>query len=132
MKSREYKKTSSTTLNHLIDLAAGFSCMREFFNIKKWPSKLPELTVLDAVLVIFLDEESSRNKYATSNTLFTNEISKLILNENNCDISFWDYEYSDDGTMREVKNYLPKPTMLKRMLHKINNLLYGDGLVIDD
>lgn len=33
--------------------------------------------------------------------------------------------------MREVKNYLPKPIMMRRMLTKINNLLYGDGLVID-
>lgn len=131
IKSREYKRTSETTMGHLIELAEGFSCMRQLITIKRWPTKVPHLSILDAVLVIFVDEETSRNKYESSNTLFANEISKLLLNENDCEISFWDYEFSEDGTMREVKNYLPKPIMMRRMLTKINNLLYGDGLVID-
>lgn len=68
--------------------------------MKKWPAKMPELSILDAVLVIFIDEETSRNKYSNNNTLFANEISKLLLNESDCEISFWDYEYSQDGTMK--------------------------------
>ena len=50
--------------------------------------------------MIFIDEETSRNRYSSNNTLFTNEISKLLLNESDCEISFWDYEYTQQGTMK--------------------------------
>ena len=51
----------------------------------------PKLSILDSVLAIFLDEESSRNKYSNANTIFGTDVSKLILNEKDCEISFWDF-----------------------------------------
>jgi hypothetical protein len=35
-------------------------------------------------LAIFIEEETSRSRYSSSNTLFSNEISKLMLNEEHC------------------------------------------------
>ena len=41
------------------------------------------------MLSIFIEEETSRSKYSSSNTLFSNEISKLMLNEGDCELSLW-------------------------------------------
>jgi hypothetical protein len=51
------------------------------------------LSVLDAILTIFIDEETNRNKYSKSNTLFADDISKVMLNESNGRVSVWEYEY---------------------------------------
>jgi len=47
------------------------------------------LSILDAILTIFVDEETNRNKYSKSNTLFADDISKIMLNEADVDISIW-------------------------------------------
>jgi hypothetical protein len=60
-------------------------------NGEDWLMAEPYISILDCVLAIFLDEESARNKISNSNTIFGAEISKLILNEEECEISFWDY-----------------------------------------
>jgi hypothetical protein len=72
-------------LNIIVNIAEGFSYFRSFIMEKGNKSKIkPYLSVLDAILAIFIDEETCRNKYSSSNTLFANEISKLMLNEGNC------------------------------------------------
>jgi len=67
--------------------------MRDFINEKGSVAKVkPSINVLHAILAIFISEEASRNKYSSSNTLFSNEVSKLMLNEQDCELSLWDYD----------------------------------------
>jgi hypothetical protein len=82
------------------------------------------LSVLDVVLAIFIDEETSRNKYSSSNTLFADEVSKIMLNENTCNVSVWDYELDNDY-VQETKKYIPRDQLVAMVLTKIFNLVYG-------
>jgi hypothetical protein len=90
--------------------------------------KKPFVNILDAILAIFIEEETSRNKYSSSNTLFSNEISKLMLNEGECELSFWDYEVDENSEIGEAKRYLKKDDMFKRVVCKLMTLLYSNEI----
>jgi hypothetical protein len=77
------------------------------------------------ILAIFIDEETSRNKYSSSNTLFADEVSKIMLNENTCNVSVWDYEVDNDY-VQETKKYIPRDQLVGMVLTKIFNLVYGE------
>lgn len=115
---------------HLIKLAEGFTMLIRFLSSSIRSNSDVALSVLAVVLAIFLDEETSRHKYSNSNTIFGTDVSKVILNEQNCDISFWDYECSEEGTLREIKDHMSKEQMMKRMLYRLNELIYEDQLLI--
>lgn len=85
--------------------------------------------MLDAILAIFIEEETSRNKYSSSNTLFSNEISKLMLNEGDCELSFWDYELDEQDVLAESRKFIRKDDMFKRMVGKLMALLYDKELL---
>lgn len=107
LKSRDLKKTTASTFNYLYILARGFAALRLCMQGEDWYSRKPgeefrvRLTILDCILAIFIDEETARHKFSNCNTVFGTEISKLILNENACEISFWGYEETEEGTLRE-------------------------------
>ena len=79
-------------------------------------------------MAIFIEEETSRHKYGSSNTLFSNEISKLLLNEEGCDIASWEYEIGEDNYMEESRRMIGKEAMLKNMVGKLTSLVYDDEM----
>lgn len=86
VRAREYKTVSMGSLENIKHIAEGFACFRGYLR-ERGPNqqrKKQALNILDAILAIFIEEETSRNKYSSSNTLFSNEISKLMLNEGDC------------------------------------------------
>lgn len=111
-------------------IAEGFSFFRAFLNEPQNVTtvKAPKISLLDAILAIFLDEESSRHR-SQANTLFANEVSKLILNEENvCELSFWDYEFQENGRMEETKKWISKDGLFLRMIGKVKRLIEEDFL----
>jgi hypothetical protein len=75
------------------------------------------------ILAIFIDEETSRNKYSSSNTLFADEVSKIMLNENTNNVSIWDYELDHDY-VQETKKFIPRDQLVGMVITKIFNLVY--------
>jgi hypothetical protein len=73
LRAREYKHISPNSLENIKALTEGFSYFRSFMREKgKISEKKPFINILDAILAIFIEEETSRNKYSSSNTLFSN------------------------------------------------------------
>lgn len=83
IRAREYKTITANSLENIRHIAQGFSFFRAF--LRSGPnnpslSTKPPINILDAILAIFIEEETSLCKFSSSNTLFSNEISKLMLN----------------------------------------------------
>ena len=53
------------------------------------------------------------------------DISKIMLNENNCNVSVWDYEVQD-GLIEENKKYIPRDQLVGLVIGKIFDLIYED------
>lgn len=75
------------------------------------------------ILAIFIDEETSRNKFSSSNTLFADEVSKIMLNENTSNVSIWDYEVENDY-VQEMQKYIPRDQLVGMVITKIFDLVY--------
>lgn len=132
IRAREYKTISASSLENIRHIAQGFSFFRAFLRTGPNAPSLslkPPINILDAILAIFIEEETSRSKYSSSNTLFSNEISKLMLNEGDCELSFWEYELDEEEGLGESKRYIPKDEMFKRMVGKLMTLLYDHEIV---
>ena len=127
LRAREYKYINSRSLKSIRKVASGFAALRGFLRSKGVISaEKPQPNVLDSILAIFLEEESGRNRYSSSNTLFSNEISKLMLNEENCELSFWNYEFEEGEELGETKRVVRRETMFKSMVAKLVNLVYNN------
>jgi hypothetical protein len=48
-----------------------------------------------------------------------------MLNEGDCELSFWEYEADEELGLGESKKYIPKDEMFKRMVNKMITLLYS-------
>lgn len=127
LRAREYKYINSRSLKSIRKVASGFAALRGFLRSKGAISaEKPQPNVLDSILAIFMEEESGRNRYSSSNALFSNEISKLMLNEENCELSFWNYEFEEGEELGETKRVVRRETMFKSMVTKLVNLVYNN------
>ena len=51
-----------------------------------------------------------------------------MLNEGDCELSFWDYEVDENSEIGEAKRYLKKEDMFKRIVGKLMTLLYSNEI----
>jgi hypothetical protein len=128
IRAREYKTIGLSALESIKNIAEGFAYFRTFLREKGCSAQRQPVNILDAIIAIFIEEESSRNKYSSSNTLFSNEISKLMLNEGDCELSFWDYEVDEEDCLGESRRMINKDDMFKKMVGKLMALLYHHEL----
>lgn len=52
-----------------------------------------------------------------------------MLNEGDCELSFWEYEVDEEQGLGETKRYIPKDEMFKRMIGKLMTLLYDHEII---
>lgn len=52
-----------------------------------------------------------------------------MLNEGDCELSFWDYEVDEQETLAESRKLIRKDDMFKRMVGKLMALLYNKELI---
>lgn len=96
---------------------------KSFGQINENKANNHNISVLDVILAIFIDEETSRNKFSSSNTLFADEVSKIMLNENSSNVSIWEYEM-DNEFVQEARKYIPRYQLVGMMITKIFDLVY--------
>lgn len=129
LKAREYKTTKLTSIETLTKIAESFGQFRYFIMNKSFgqinENKVNNhnISVLDVILAIFIDEETSRNKFSSSNTLFADEVSKIMLNENSSNVSIWEYEM-DNEFVQEARKYIPRDQLVGMVITKIFDLVY--------
>ena len=80
----------------------------------------------DALVSIFLDEETSRNKGGNSNTMLANEIAKFLLHEKE-EMTIYEFAFAE-GDFEEVRKKVHKSAVFIKIVDEIRRIVAGKSI----